>query len=67
VRDRPGVTSAVIGARDPAQLLGSLAADEVVLPDSIRAALDDVSSGLDEETGGAVLEDGPDDNGAPAG
>lgn len=61
VRDRPGVTSAVIGARDPAQLLGSLAAEEVALPDSIRAALDDVSSGLDDdadEAGSTEPDDG---------
>lgn len=45
VRDRPGVTSAVVGAKDPAQLLGSLAAEDVVLPAEIRAALDDVSAG----------------------
>jgi len=43
VRDRPGVSSVVIGARDRAQLLGSLAADELTLPAEIRAALDDVS------------------------
>jgi aryl-alcohol dehydrogenase-like predicted oxidoreductase len=48
VRDRPGVCSAVVGARDAAQLLGSLAAEEVSLPEEIRQALDDVSdpSGL---------------------
>jgi len=43
VRDRPGVSSVVIGARDRAQLLGSLAAEELTLPAEIRAALDDVS------------------------
>ena len=32
-----------VGARDRAQLLGSLAAESLVLPDEIRAALDDVS------------------------
>src|SRR6478735_4407812 len=45
VRDRPAVTSVVIGARDRAQLLGSLAAEEIVLPAEIRSALDDVSAG----------------------
>ena len=44
VRDRPAVTSVIIGARDRAQLLGSLAAEEIVLPAEIRSALDDVSS-----------------------
>ncbi len=43
VRDRPGVASAVVGARDAAQLLGSLAAEDLVLPAEIRRALDDVS------------------------
>ena len=43
-RDRPGVASAVVGARTAAQLLGSLSAEEVVLPDAIRDALDDVSA-----------------------
>lgn len=43
VRDAPGVSSAVVGAKDPAQLLGSLAAEELELPDEIRAALRDVS------------------------
>ncbi len=43
VRDRPGVASAIVGARDAAQLLGSLAAEELSLPDEIRQALDDVS------------------------
>lgn len=43
VRDRPGVAGVVVGARDRAQLLGSLAASDLVLPATIRAALDDVS------------------------
>ncbi len=45
VRDRPAVSSVVIGARDRAQLLGSLAAEEITLPAEIRGALDDVSTG----------------------
>ncbi|MFE2755552.1 aldo/keto reductase [Actinosynnema sp. NPDC059335] len=44
VRDRPGVVAPVVGARDTAQLLGSLAAEELTLPPAIRAALDDVSA-----------------------
>ncbi len=44
VRDRRGVASAIVGARDNAQLLGSLAAAEITLPAEIRLALDDVSS-----------------------
>ncbi|ALE74629.1 aldo/keto reductase [Pseudonocardia sp. EC080610-09] len=43
VRDRTGVASAVVGARDAAQLLASLAAEDVTLPAEIRTALDDVS------------------------
>ena len=43
VRDRPGVAGVAVGARDRAQLLGSLAATDLVLPAEIRAALDDVS------------------------
>jgi aryl-alcohol dehydrogenase-like predicted oxidoreductase len=43
VRDRPGVAAAVVGARDATQLAASTAAEVVVLPDAIRAALDDVS------------------------
>ena len=44
VRDRPGVAAAVVGARDAAQLTASTAAEQVVLPEAIRAALDDVSA-----------------------
>ncbi len=44
VRDRRGVASAIVGARDNAQLLGSLAAVEITLPAEIRSALEDVSA-----------------------
>jgi aryl-alcohol dehydrogenase-like predicted oxidoreductase len=44
VRDRPGVVAPVVGARDTVQLAGSLAAEGLILPPAIRAALDDVSS-----------------------
>ncbi|MDQ2846276.1 MAG: aldo/keto reductase [Actinomycetota bacterium] len=65
VRDSPGVTSTVVGARDPAQLLGSLAAEDVVLPAEIRAALDDVSSGIEDDDADTVgaAGDSPDDSG----
>ncbi|ANY10183.1 aldo/keto reductase [Pseudonocardia sp. HH130630-07] len=43
VRDRTGVASAVVGARDAAQLRASLAAEDLTLPAEIRTALDDVS------------------------
>jgi aryl-alcohol dehydrogenase-like predicted oxidoreductase len=45
VRDRPGVTAAIVGARTAAQLRGSLTVEECTLPDAIRVALDDVSQG----------------------
>jgi aryl-alcohol dehydrogenase-like predicted oxidoreductase len=44
VRDRPGVTAPIVGARTAAQLKGSLSSEECTLPPEIAAALDDVSS-----------------------
>ena len=44
VRDRPGVTAPIVGARTVAQLKGSLSAESVVLPEEIRVALDEVSA-----------------------
>ncbi|WP_040792582.1 aldo/keto reductase [Nocardia paucivorans] len=46
VRDRPGVASMFVGARDMGQLTGILAAETLELPRAIAAALDDVSSTL---------------------
>ncbi|MFI5719203.1 aldo/keto reductase [Nocardia sp. NPDC051750] len=46
VRDRPGVASMFVGARDMGQLTGVLAAETLELPRAIAAALDDVSSTL---------------------
>jgi aryl-alcohol dehydrogenase-like predicted oxidoreductase len=43
VRDRPGVSAVILGARTAAQLTGALASERVNLPTEIRAALDDVS------------------------
>ncbi len=43
VRDRKGVSAALVGARTAAQLRGSLGAEECELPAEIRSALDDVS------------------------
>ena len=43
VRDRPGVTAPIVGARTAKQLLGALAVEELTLPPEIIAALDDVS------------------------
>lgn len=44
VRDRPGVASALVGARTAAQLRASLAGEAVDLPPEIRLALAEVSS-----------------------
>jgi len=43
VRDRPGVVAPIVGARTAAQLRGALVSEEIVLPDAIRQALDEVS------------------------
>ncbi len=43
VRDRPGVTAPIVGARTAKQLLGLLGVEELTLPPEIVAALDDVS------------------------
>ena len=50
VRDRPGVTAPVVGARTAQQLRGSLDLEDKELPPELVAALDDVSAG----TKGAV-------------
>ncbi|MEY3400396.1 MAG: hypothetical protein RLZZ486_864 [Actinomycetota bacterium] len=44
VRDCPGVTSAVIGARTGAQLRGALSSESVTLPIPVRQALDEISA-----------------------
>lgn len=44
VRDQPGVTAPIIGARTSAQLRASLAVEEITLPEEITDALDDVSA-----------------------
>jgi aryl-alcohol dehydrogenase-like predicted oxidoreductase len=45
VRDRPGVTAPIVGARTAAQLKAALGTDELTLPAEITDALDDVSGG----------------------
>lgn len=45
VRDRPGVTAPIVGARTSAQLRDALGIDELTLPPEIVEALDDVSGG----------------------
>ncbi|MFG3124656.1 aldo/keto reductase [Streptomyces sp. NPDC048208] len=44
VRDRPGVTAPVVGARDARQLAAALSVEALTLPDEICRALDDVSA-----------------------
>ena len=44
VRDRPGVTAPIVGARTAAQLDGALGTEELTLPAEIVDALDDVSA-----------------------
>jgi aryl-alcohol dehydrogenase-like predicted oxidoreductase len=44
VRDNPFVTSAIVGARTGAQLRGILKSEEIVLPQTIRDVLDEVSA-----------------------
>jgi Predicted oxidoreductases (related to aryl-alcohol dehydrogenases) len=43
VRDAPGVTSSLIGARTGAQLRGVLKSEEISLPEILRTALDEIS------------------------
>jgi len=43
VRDAPGVTSSLIGARTGAQLRGVLKSEEISLPEIVRTALDEIS------------------------
>ncbi|GAA2335406.1 aldo/keto reductase [Streptomyces caniferus] len=44
VRDRPGVTAPILGARTEQQLRAALSVETLSLPDEIRRALDDVSA-----------------------
>ncbi len=44
LRDRPGVASALVGARTTGQLASALSAEALTLPEEIRGALDDVSA-----------------------
>jgi aryl-alcohol dehydrogenase-like predicted oxidoreductase len=46
VRDLPGVTSSVVGARTCAQLQGILASEEIESPELMRSVLDEVSATL---------------------
>jgi aryl-alcohol dehydrogenase-like predicted oxidoreductase len=43
VRDRPGVTAPIVGARTTAHLRAALGNEDKELPPELRAALDDVS------------------------
>ncbi|MFF1697926.1 aldo/keto reductase [Streptomyces sp. NPDC058257] len=44
VRDRPGVTAPIVGARNAQQLTAALSVETLSLPDEICQALDDVSA-----------------------
>ncbi|MFC7240888.1 aldo/keto reductase [Catellatospora aurea] len=44
VRDRPGVTAPILGARNVGQLVAALQVEEIDLPPEISRALDDVSA-----------------------
>jgi aryl-alcohol dehydrogenase-like predicted oxidoreductase len=44
IRDRPGVTAPVVGARNTTQLKASLTSEDITLPPAIQSALDDVSA-----------------------
>jgi aryl-alcohol dehydrogenase-like predicted oxidoreductase len=44
IRDRPGVTAPILGARTSGQLRGALLSEELTLPAEIAQALDDVSA-----------------------
>ena len=48
VRDAPGVTAPLLGARTVEQLQPYLDAEALSLPDEIASALDDVSGGPNE-------------------
>ena len=61
VRDRPGVTAPIVGARTAAQLQGALGVEDVELPEQIVQALDDVS-GFSDDADDADDADDPDDD-----
>jgi aryl-alcohol dehydrogenase-like predicted oxidoreductase len=44
IRDRPGVSSTILGARTLGQLTAALTSEALELPEAIRQALDDVSA-----------------------
>jgi aryl-alcohol dehydrogenase-like predicted oxidoreductase len=44
VRDAPGISSAIVGARTGAQLRGILKSEEIELPEIVRKALDEISA-----------------------
>ena len=46
VRDQPGVSAAIVGARTAAQLKGSLSVEQVEIPREIMGALTDVSESV---------------------
>ncbi len=53
VRDRPGVTAPIVGARTAQQLRGALGVEELALPEELAQALDDVSAPATPDDGDA--------------
>ena len=49
VRDKPGITSSIVGARTGAQLRGILRSEEIEIPDQVSAALDEVSKPVNQD------------------
>ncbi len=54
VRDRPGVTAPILGARTLGQLTAALVSETLDLPAEIRSALDDVSAPAVRTTGNVL-------------
>ena len=54
VRDQPGVTAPILGARTAAQLRQALAVEDKTLPPELMEALDDVSAGRRDHRGEAL-------------
>ncbi len=46
IRDAPGVSSVIVGARTGAQLRGIMTVEEIELPSQVRLALDEISNEL---------------------
>lgn len=49
IRDRPGVSSSIVGARTGAQLRGILRSEEIEIPEQVALALDEVSAPIRQD------------------